>query len=404
MGYNATKKTLTTSDGSGIGLGDISKCIGNSSLDLGTLCRSVTINKWAKYKPVPHSKVGILTEAERLGDNQVQANGYKYGIYCGASNIRSLITQSNPEWFEYYMPTCSDGLWPYRILDFNGYDHYAKPNLYVSSYGSTQQKDGYVPVVINFAENNNSGLDYAGIVSGASTSSAGNTLGTWYPCMIISDSAHTWFYACYLMLEDAGTIQPLYNKTSKKWNPNYKSFTLNTIPEIANGSSSMSCEISFFLVSSLNELSGTASDGFCEVEENMGASVYAIPMGTQLELSIVPAPEEQLPKGRCSGYNSSYSNTTTDIYFDLESKPNWNVNVQYTITIDVGNIQYTDIASFTVSANTNPINTYQINWANYDLIGGENIVVTWYSATKLASGTTWTAQANGTIYITLPES
>ena len=41
-----------------VGLGDISQAIHLSSLDLGTLCQSTLINKWAKYKPFRNSSKG----------------------------------------------------------------------------------------------------------------------------------------------------------------------------------------------------------------------------------------------------------------------------------------------------------------------------------------------------------
>lgn len=54
----------------GVSLGDISTGIGLSSLDLGTLCKSTLINKWAKYKPIRHSNVGYVTESDRATAKQ----------------------------------------------------------------------------------------------------------------------------------------------------------------------------------------------------------------------------------------------------------------------------------------------------------------------------------------------
>ena len=44
---------------------DVRKILGNLSVDLGTLCLGPTINKWAKYKPVKHNGLGLLTDQQR---------------------------------------------------------------------------------------------------------------------------------------------------------------------------------------------------------------------------------------------------------------------------------------------------------------------------------------------------
>ena len=48
---------------------DVRKILGNLSTDLGTLCVAPTINKWAKYKPVKHNGLGLLTDQQRKNVN-----------------------------------------------------------------------------------------------------------------------------------------------------------------------------------------------------------------------------------------------------------------------------------------------------------------------------------------------
>lgn len=90
----------------GVSLGDISTGIGLSSLDLGTLCKSTLINKWAKYKPIRHSNVGYVTESDRATAKQ----GMTVTKYTSPTTLRDNYAnewaylqpregQSPQEWF-----------------------------------------------------------------------------------------------------------------------------------------------------------------------------------------------------------------------------------------------------------------------------------------------------------------
>lgn len=52
-----------------LSLGDIATALGTTSLDLGTLCTSPTIDKWARYKPIEHHNIGYVSEAGRRLEN-----------------------------------------------------------------------------------------------------------------------------------------------------------------------------------------------------------------------------------------------------------------------------------------------------------------------------------------------
>lgn len=55
---------MTRGNGVGIGIGDISKAVGSSSRDLGTLIKDgPLINKFAKYKPFIYNQWGFNTDA-----------------------------------------------------------------------------------------------------------------------------------------------------------------------------------------------------------------------------------------------------------------------------------------------------------------------------------------------------
>lgn len=90
--------------------------------DVGAVCTSDNINMWAKYRPIRHSSIAELTDAQRKEANQ----GYQFDTY---TSLDALITA---------MKTAGEGacVWTYgkprgagqtpqewyRMLDFVGYD------------------------------------------------------------------------------------------------------------------------------------------------------------------------------------------------------------------------------------------------------------------------------------------
>ena len=100
---------------------DVSAALGVNSHDVGTLCTSDKINKWAKYKPVRVDTYEEITDAQRKAvnhglvvTNALQSDGYTYNL---------------AEW-TYNRP---DGTWWKRLTDFVGYVHTAKPPIYIIS-------------------------------------------------------------------------------------------------------------------------------------------------------------------------------------------------------------------------------------------------------------------------------
>lgn len=115
---------------------DVQQALGNSSPDLGTLCKASQINKWAKYKPEGGlTHVGLTTLAMRRGNNmglspvaitKLKQSTYPYGSQSyGVDAVRAEVQ----EW-SYKARTV------YRLHDFancdgatgsQGYNHNAKP-------------------------------------------------------------------------------------------------------------------------------------------------------------------------------------------------------------------------------------------------------------------------------------
>ena len=101
MPWDSTNGIMTAP----VGMGDISAAVGNTSGDLGTLITSGTINKWARYKPIQHSAVGFVTEAQRRAAN--------FGISASEYSIPQLAAEPLNGW-TYARPTTGY----FRMADF----------------------------------------------------------------------------------------------------------------------------------------------------------------------------------------------------------------------------------------------------------------------------------------------
>jgi hypothetical protein len=108
---------------------DVRKILGNQSVDLGTLCLGPTINKWAKYKPVKHNGVGLLTDQQRknvnfgitnipvwTGNGALNKMGnFWFGVDTSSTNYPVCGIQA--EYWGYQRPT-GGRVSPYRLTDF----------------------------------------------------------------------------------------------------------------------------------------------------------------------------------------------------------------------------------------------------------------------------------------------
>ena len=123
---------------------DVQRAIGNSSPDLGTLCTSGNINKWAKYKPEDINTPQVITEQQRVLNNYGIVNiptwlRLEYMANFIFSTDRANVQRTywpecddaagalSREYFEWKKPTTFK-----RLSDFSndaktlGYYHYAQ--------------------------------------------------------------------------------------------------------------------------------------------------------------------------------------------------------------------------------------------------------------------------------------
>lgn len=97
-----------------VSIEDISTCLGVGSYDLGTLCVSNNVNKWARHKPVR------LNTVNEISDDDFKDANFGLEIPSGKSDP---IEAAKGE-YAYLKPRGGAYNEIYRQLDFNGYDHY----------------------------------------------------------------------------------------------------------------------------------------------------------------------------------------------------------------------------------------------------------------------------------------
>ena len=146
---------MSTSNGkitAPVTIGDVARTIGVASGDLGTLCTSGTIKKYSKDKPMHvKNKVNPLTDDDKkkanYGLNTSNRINDDIAIVVNESNLNLNLTSGNidkyrklTEWI-YDKPAANSDfgrptgdLWKeqgvlsyYRLSDFDGYYHYARP-------------------------------------------------------------------------------------------------------------------------------------------------------------------------------------------------------------------------------------------------------------------------------------
>lgn len=159
--------------------------LGENTHSLKALCTSSKINKWSVRKPIAHSKVADLTDAEVLAADA----GMVYGEYI-ISPYRSATAlladaKSGTQW-TYTPPTGAYPGQPWRLGDFRGYVHQAGPWMTAQLDGDITFDELSRTVRFTFgATDSIQGDDTTGALSWRQCA-------TWrdcYPCVCIFNSA-----------------------------------------------------------------------------------------------------------------------------------------------------------------------------------------------------------------------
>ena len=95
----------------------VTEVAGVLARDVGLLCTSPNINKWAKYKPVEVNKFLSINNTDRYNANHGFALSWNTQTTNIPAQLIDLVNKTGPSW-TYARPTT----W-FRILDFDGYKH-----------------------------------------------------------------------------------------------------------------------------------------------------------------------------------------------------------------------------------------------------------------------------------------
>lgn len=118
--------------GPGIDPWEVSKVLGIRSGHVGTVCTSKKIRPWAKYKPVNHPKIGLLTDEERAEVQYGMTNIPVFGSQIDMARFvapadgdtpPAPLTGTASKYWDYELPPYN---MPKRLTDFDGYWHQAR--------------------------------------------------------------------------------------------------------------------------------------------------------------------------------------------------------------------------------------------------------------------------------------
>lgn len=173
---------------------DMTQISSRNTFDLGRLCTHTNINKWAKYKPIHHSGLQILSESARTDR---QGDGEYYGVKIRMDSM--AMSSLHNVTFAYNRPKGGASS-PYRLSDFineagtAGYNHLAKPSVYGSVSWQPKDKQLYLDggassddIQVTFGTNTDDSLsiDFASILD----ASGSIKLSSLYPIVMVDDYA-----------------------------------------------------------------------------------------------------------------------------------------------------------------------------------------------------------------------
>ena len=172
---------------------DMTQISSRNTFDLGRLCTHANINKWAKYKPIHHSGLQILSESARTDR---QGDGEFYGVKIRMDSDMSSLHNVT---FAYNRPKGGASS-PYRLSDFinengtAGYNHLAKPSVYGSVSWQPQDKQLYLDggelsddIQVTFGTNigDSLSIDFASLLN----LEDGKDVTSLYPIVMVDDYA-----------------------------------------------------------------------------------------------------------------------------------------------------------------------------------------------------------------------
>ena len=207
----------------GISLEEVAACIGdvlvndNGDIDLAATCLSDKVNIWSKHKPIDCDTWGALTEEQRKGSAEDNNNNIYYGVQIENLPASAVLDDSLADMhlakFTHIKPKNK-----FRLLDFDGYKHTAKPNPYAAFASDGNNISGFYNdgnlamggingITVQYRENDKYGINFAEILVGAGESLS-DVLDKAYPCILITDKDNRTFFTALSVIGDDGKLYP----------------------------------------------------------------------------------------------------------------------------------------------------------------------------------------------------
>lgn len=309
---------------------EIASCLGVSLTQIGALCTSSSINKWSACKPVGRAVNGELSDGARKMDPRGTKPNMFWGLQGGSVSWASI---HNATWAYADKPTGGIGTSPYRVLDFDGYDHYAEPTMTGSS---SQMDDGECyynnsyPLECYLEWNdsgNTTGVDILQCVSGS-----GN-LKSWYLCVAIDG------YARAMINFDAGEeVRPIYYNSRK-----CSAFSCPALPDALQ--SQKTRKVTFFLAD-LDNANYDIKTQWREVTGlSMGKVAVSIPGVVGRNVSFIVLPQTY---GKWVGNSIAQFGSSVNVSFTCTEAPS--VATDYVVTLRFGTAAGTKTKTFSMRA------------------------------------------------------
>lgn len=132
-----------------VSVDDVKSLLGESSNDLATLCKSSKINVWAKYKPTVFPSP--------FPDDWYKSKDGNYGLNITVDNrvsswsaLVAEYSKANNGYSNIYKRPSGGATSPYRLGDFRGYNHKAKPEISDYLAASNYMEDSQISLYVAY--------------------------------------------------------------------------------------------------------------------------------------------------------------------------------------------------------------------------------------------------------------
>lgn len=179
----------------------------STSRDVGTICRSDSVAKWAKYKPVEYDTTGELTEEQRKSTNCGM-------IAPGVNNTPAVAVGSPDEAIKMTWSWKKPSTW-FRVLDFEGYrtDAHYPPIMALSTSHNSFWGGGLTLARNPYSTGNDGTIQYGDINALVTRPQRESlALGKWYLGMLATRNGNRYLKTTQGTLD----ISPMVSLTSQE--------------------------------------------------------------------------------------------------------------------------------------------------------------------------------------------